>query len=521
MRYVILLSAVTLATLAPTHAPAQADRARAEAALEEFKGFWKNENPFVRKAAVDELMVVDHLFVTRQLLDCLKDKAPIVVDAATNGLGNQRNKMGVAEMVQRLWRGKKRAERIAIIKAFKVSAPQSAYSAVLDLVDDRDWEIRAQTAELIARYPDQEGAGLGAILPLCKDKEALVRLSAMDAINRLENPRGHTAALDGLGDTDWRVRSAAIRVCRRYRRKSAIQPLINLLKDEKGRLVDDASAALREICDRDIPGDFDRWQTWWDRVKDGYKVPSAAEIAERKRRENTRRAGYDPPRKSDYPPYHGIKTRSRRLLFVIDISSSMAENIVLDHKDQRGVEAFRKRYGDIDQTKIEIARNELIDMVGGLKSFAKFNIITFNAKTQRWKKKMVKATSGNKNKAIKFLARLTPEAVAPTGGGVRRAGAIAGQTNTFEALNSCFGLFKGDEFDKKAFKTEADTVFFLSDGNPTTGRITQPLPLLQYVEAVNKRAKLVLHTISFGNANKQLMETLAMNSGGQAVRIGN
>ena len=134
---------------------------------------------------------------------------------------------------------------------------------------------------------------------------------------------------------------------------------------------------------------------------------------------------------------------------------------------------------------------------------------------------MVKATSGNKNKAIKMLARLTPEAVAPTGGGFRRAGAIQGQTNTFEALNACFGIFKGDEIDKKAFKTEADTVFFLSDGNPSTGRITQPQALVDYVAAVNKRAKLVIHTISFGNANKHLMEIIAQRSGGQFVMIGN
>jgi len=500
---------------------AQVDKARAQEALTEFKGFWKNKNAFVRKAAVEELMVVDHLLVTQQLLACLKDSDEVVVAAATVGLGYQRNRMGVAEMVQRVWRGRKRAERLAILKAFKYSVPKTAYSAIIELVDDKDWEIRSNTAELIARYPDQEGTGLGAILPLTKDKEALVRIAAMDAIYLLENPRGHPSALEGLADRDWRMRAASIKVCRRYRRKSAIQPLINLLKDENGRLIDDAAAALRDICDRDIPGDHARWQTWWDRVKDGYRVPTAAEIAERKRRENTRRVGYDPPRKSSYPPYHGIKTRSRRLLFVIDISASMAENLTIDHNNREAVDAFRKRYGDLDQTKIVIARNELINMIAGLKSYAKFNIVTFNAKATRWRKKMVKATSGNKNKAIKYLSRLTPESVAPTGGGIRRAGAIAGQTNTFEALNACFGLFKGDEVDKKAFKTEADTVFFLSDGNPTTGRITQPKTLTDYVATVNKRAKLVIHTVSFGNANKQLMEIIAHQSSGQFVMIGN
>lgn len=519
MRHAILTFLILIIPFGPPLA-AQTDKEKAETALTEFKTYWKNKNEFVRKAAIEELCVVDHLLVTRQLLSCLNDPSEIVVASATLGLGMQRNKLGVSELIQKMWRGRKRLERIAIIKAFKRSVPQQAYSAVLDLVDDRDWEIRANACELISRYDDQDGAGLGAILPLTEDREALVRLAAMDAIVLLRNPRGHKAALEGLKDRDWRVRAAAIKVCRQYRRKSSIEPLIGLLKDEQGRLVDDAAAALRDICDRDIPGDHERWTKWWTRVKDGYKVPTAAEIAERKRKENIRRAGYDPPRESDYPPYHGIKTRSRRILFVLDISTSMADNLTIDHRDRKAVEEFRKRYGDLDQTKIEIARNELINMVAGLKSYAKFNVVTFNAKAKPWQKKMVKATSGSKNKAIKMLSRLTPETVAPRGG-FRRAGAIAGQTNTFEALNACFGVFKGDEIDKKAFKTEADTVFFLSDGNPSTGRITQPQALTDYVATVNKRAKLVIHTISFGNANKQLMEIIAQQSGGQFVMIGN
>ncbi|NRA97873.1 MAG: HEAT repeat domain-containing protein [Planctomycetes bacterium] len=519
LRHTIVTTLILVLALAASLA-AQADSAQAKAALAEFKIYWKNENEFVRKAAIEELWATDHLFVTRQLLACLNDPSDVVVASATIGLGMQRNKLGVTELIQKMWRGRKRLERLAIIEAFKHSVPQQAYSAVLDLADDKDWEIRANGCELVARYNDHEGQGLGAVLPLAKDREALVRLAAMDAIVLLRNSRGHTAGLEGLKDRDWRVRAASIKICRQYRRKSSIDPLIALLKDEHGRLVDDAAAALRDICDRDIPGDHERWTKWWTRAKDRFKVPTAAEVAERKRKESVRRVGYDPPRQSDYPPYHGIKTRSRRILFVIDISTSMADNLTIDHENREAVEEFRKRYGDLDQTKIEIARNELIDMVEGLKSFAKFNIITFNSKAHSWRKTMVKATGGNKSKAIKMLARLTPATVAPTGG-LRRAGTIQGRTNTFEALNACFGVFTGDEVDKKAFKTEADTVFFLSDGNPSTGRITQPQALTDYVATVNKRARLVIHTVSFGNANKQLMAIIAQQSGGQFVMIGN
>ena len=68
LRYAIVTTLI-LALGAPL--AAQADRGQAEAALAEFRTYWKNKNEFVRKAAIEELWAVDHLFVTRQLLACL------------------------------------------------------------------------------------------------------------------------------------------------------------------------------------------------------------------------------------------------------------------------------------------------------------------------------------------------------------------------------------------------------------------------------------------------------------------
>lgn len=517
-----LWAGLALALLS-SHTPVAAQehgKEAAAAAIAEYEKYARDRNENVRIAAVADLGVVDHLDVTRVLLAALQDPSEAVRDAAIVGLGQQRNKAGVSEMTQKMWRDRNRDLRIALIKAFKASVPETAWSAVQDLVEDKDWEIRANACELISRYPNREEEGLGAILPLTKDREALVRLAAMDALVLLQNPRSKDAAVEGLKDKDWRVRAASIKVCRHFRWKAGVQPLIDLLRDEEGRLQDDAAQALRDICDRDSAGDHAAWQEWWDRVSDGFKIPTLAEIAERRRKESIREAGYDPPRKGDYPPYHGIKTRSRRILFVLDTSASMAELVTLDESDRASLVAFEERYGQ-ERIKINIAREELITMVAGLKSYAKFNIVTFNSKTDPWQKQLVPASAGNKNKAIKWLARLTPESIAPLGGrGKITATALEGQTNTFEAINACFGLFKGDEVDKKTFVTDADTVFFLSDGNPSTGRLTQPQTLLDYVATVNKRAKMVIHAISFGNSNKILMEGLALRNNGQFVMIG-
>ena len=491
-----------------------ASKAEADAAIKEFESFYKDRNEFVRKAAVEGLIGVDHQDVTRRLIEVLGDKSKVVREAAIIALGTQKNMLGASELVQRVWKGRKDEERIAILKAFETSQPDNAFNIIIELLDEKNWLLRLAAIQCLTTYGDREGATTGAILPLAEDKEPLIRLAVMQAFEKLGNPHSYRPALKALEDSDWRIQAAAIKLCVRGRWKAAIQPLINILKQEEGRLQDDATTALQEITDRDAVGNPDKWQAWWDRVKDGYRVPTLKEIKERKRRESEHRVGYDRPRESDYPPYHGIKTRSRRLLFVLDVSSSMAEHVVLPRRDRKALEHFNERYGHLNSTiKIDIAREELINMVAGLKSYAKFNIVTFNSDVKRWQKKMVKASGGNRSKAIKYLARLTPTGLASSGPG-------RGATNTFEALNASFGLFKGDEFDKKTFKTDADTVFFLSDGQPSVGRITQPQELLDYFLTVNKRAELVFHTISFGASNRALMEAIANSSGGQAVRIG-
>jgi hypothetical protein len=265
-----------------------------------------------------------------------------------------------------------------------------------------------------------------------------------------------------------------------------------------------------------MPGDPAEWKSWWARVGERFEVPTAEQIRERRRKESESRRGYDPPRKSEYPPYHGIKTNSRRLLFVVDISGSMAEHVVLNRKDPESMRAFQERYGHLETTiKIDIAREELINIVAGLKPHCRFNIVTFNSEVQRYEDALVPASGDHKNKAIKFLSKLQPAALAPTSRAVTQ-----GQTNTFEAINSCFGIFKGDKMDPKVSKSEADTVFFLSDGNPTTGRITDPQELVNYFRTVNRKVEMVVHTISFGASNKGLMEGIAMASGGQSVIIG-
>ncbi|MBI1853238.1 MAG: HEAT repeat domain-containing protein [Planctomycetes bacterium] len=512
--------AVTLAALAlmlPARAQFDAQRQKAEDALAEYERFSTNRNPHVRQAAVEGLYSVDHYLVTEALLAALDDADPSVRKAAEVGLEGQRSQEGVNRLVKRVWLGTKKSERLAILRAFRKSTPHSVFTVAQDLCGKPDWDLRAAAAELLGYFPDEQEKAAGSLLPLLSDKEAIVRLAAVDAATMLGNPRLNEAALGLMKDSDWRVGAAAMKAAMKFRQKSAIPALIDVLKQANGRLVEDAGKALVDLTGAPLPAEADAWDEWWARNKDTFKVPTLEEIAAGKKKAEASMRGYAKA-KHEYPPYHGIETKSRRMLFVVDISSSMAEKVTLDERKTKEMEEFKKRYGD-SRVKIDIAREELINMVAGLQPYAKFNIITFNSEVQRWEKSLVSATLDNKNRAIKFLARLRPESLVAVGNS-RVAGGTPGQTNTFGALEAAFDITSDKDLEKPSFKTEADTLFLLSDGNPTVGKIVEPQAFLDWVQMVNKKAKLVIHTISFGNANSALMEPIARASGGQFVRVG-
>ncbi|MSR74756.1 MAG: VWA domain-containing protein [Planctomycetes bacterium] len=486
----------------------------AEAALKAFAGYAAHQNVHVRRAALDELAATDHELVCMELLRHVKDPLPEIRSAAVQGLTRQHNGPGSDEILRRVWRGRDEAERLELLKVLKAVHPPKARTVLEELARSTHFNLRLAAIEALGTYPDDDGRTTGALLAALNDKEPLVRLAALDALPRTQHKECVDALVRMLKDSDWRVRASAVWGVRAMRPNAAIAPLIALLDVEQGRLVDDVVAALEDLTVAGHGGDIVAWKTWWKRVSDRFVVPTKAEIEALRKKEEANSASYA-KRDTGYDrrPYHGIRTRSRNMLFVIDCSTSMAETVVLDERDIKNLDEFRKRYGTM-RTKIDIAREELIQLVAELPAHAKFNIITFNATVDTWKKGLVPADEGSRNAAIRWLSRLTTASVVPVG----TSG--AGRTNTYEAMNAAFGLMTGGTAEKATFKTDADTMFLLTDGNPTTGAITEPKLLIEHVAEVNRKAKMVIHTIGFGASNRPLIEALARDSGGQYVSIG-
>ncbi len=495
------------------------NESQAQQAVKDFRQAYANKNEHVRKAAVMGLGDVNHELTIAPLLSAVNDPAPSVRDQVRISLSRQTSEAALTLLFEKLGARRKRSLRVnmAILEAFKISAPMGALDAVLPLATDSAFEIRLLTAEVFGVLPETDERLESTLLELSMASEPQVRLAAIDSLGRKQA----TGLLDRClhllsADPDWRVRAACIEAVRGFRKKETIQPLIDALRREKGRLRDDCQEALVDLtADAVAAKTAADWQKWWDRIKDRFVMLTAKQLSEKQKKQRAALFQYATKPREGYGGFAGIPTRSQRILFLLDVSASMSDKLSLETNDASRLAAFKKRYGDY-ATKIELAREEMINTVASLPGHVSFNIVTFHSKVESWKKGLVPANQKNKNMAIRFLSRLSPLGISK----IATASSNSGRTNTFDALNVAFGLAKKPTTrPSKNHRVDADTIFLLTDGMPTTGRIRDPGELLRYFSVINKRAKMVFHCITFGHGNVGLLEPIASRSGGKYLVI--
>lgn len=143
--------------------------------------------------------------------------------------------------------------------------------------------------------------------------------------------------------------------------------------------------------------------------------------------------------------FFGLKIHTRRVVFVLDISGSM----------------------DIEFAKLNL-RNAYRD----LEADAHFGIILYNANVDAWKDHLVRATPEAKAEADEFLSGVTN----------------FGATNIYGALRRAFEV-------SESSIVQADTVYFLTDGLPNAGDVTDPDGILAAVRRWNGKERVVIHAI--------------------------
>lgn len=303
-----------------------------------------------------------------------------------------------------------------------------------------------------------------------------VRAAALQTLGGRKDPGVYDMALPYLDDPKqaWNMTAAAVQVLRLLHQKGSIPPLIAFLKrDDLGRLRDDTHIALKSLTGEKHGPYFEPWNSWWEENHERFAMPPKP---------------VDPLGKGapdEGVTFYGIHTFSDRVLFILDISGSM---------DQ----APKPKKGQGPKPpKMAVARKELLGFLLSFDEKARFNVVFFNHEVVPWQQKMVEATETNKRRVKKWI-----ESQEPVGG-----------TNIHDALEQGFGIAM-----RATGKPVVDTVFFLTDGRPTAGKIQDAERILEAVADWNQTARVTIHCIGVGDHDADFMQKLAKIGGGEYRR---
>jgi hypothetical protein len=355
---------------------------------------------------------------------------------------------------------------------------------------------------------------VAAVAALVEDPEPAVRAKVFEALARMGAREVVPLAIAGLNDGVWQVRAAAVDALASVRSRDSIGPLIERMALEDGRLQADIGTALANLTGRDFGARTAQWQRFWETYRDRFEIPGDEEIARLRALQAQRKQEYQP---GDGTSYHGVVTPSRAIVFVIDVSGSMESLVVETERFEGG--------GYPSMLRIDIVKTELARTIESLESHVEFNILAFATDVRPWKKGLVKANVLNKSSAVDWARRLdaiggpSKEELAQVGL-VGSANLEAGKTNSYQALMDAIEAPRPGAKSDKDYEVAVDTVFFLSDGRPSTGLYIDPDDILREVRRANELRGIEIHTIAIGEFQKDFMKELAAQNGGVFVDLG-
>ena len=287
------------------------------------------------------------------------------------------------------------------------------------------------------------------------------------------------------------MREAAALALAKMGAPGAIEPLVMRLEKESGRTQLKLAAALEILTSQKHGLSLNAWKSWFaveglrytsGQAELGVGVPAVQMLA----------TGY----------FHGIPQDSRAIVYVIDCSGSMVMSMTnpkwADAAETRPVPAPP---GEV--SRMEASKQELIKALGELPPETRFNIVYFSSGADRWVPKLVDASPDRVKKAQKWVAELGP----------------GGATNIHDAMENAFAI-AGRAAADKYYETAVDTVFLLTDGQPSlTNGPDNPERTLQMVRRLNPFKKVVVHAIGLGKGiDDKFLSRLAAENGGVFVQ---
>jgi hypothetical protein len=291
--------------------------------------------------------------------------------------------------------------------------------------------------------------------------------------DQLANCRGDSAAKPllelievPLFEKDFAFRRAVEQALCRVRSKTAVTALITLLTKVKGEVRSDIVKFLTNSSGQQLGVDASAWLAWWDQNEKSFQFPP-----EQKPVANNGNGPAAPRPQMGGPSYYGLPLSGSKIIFVIDTSGSM-----------RG-------------PRIIAAKRELCRAIQELPADVEFNVIAFNGRAYPWQGKLVPAADDSKQSAIYFVMAQNLD----TG------------TASYDALEA-------------ALHFEAEAIYFLTDGAPFGGKITNPPDIIRAVGRLNQFRRMTINSLGIGvgppgNTFDTFLSTLAEQNFGAYERV--
>jgi hypothetical protein len=334
------------------------------------------------------------------------------------------------------------------------------------------WLNRARMDERVpADFTFQVIETLGAVgspttdeilIDLLEEEDVRLVILAVDALARRLPEAAFEAILKLVERPEYQehygFRFSVLSALAQSNSPKAIGFLVTQLPSLSGQLKFLVVKHLTRLTGQSFGGRAVRWTQWWS------SQPRVFQPAEPGTPNASLEYVWDYP----VPTYYGYRVYSTRLVFVIDISSTMRQLV------QPGMTR-------LDQAKLELSR-----AIAGLPGDAMFNIVAFDRVVQPWQATSVPATAANKQLAMRAVAALQ------NGAG----------TAIFDGLDAAFRV-----------DPETEVVYLLTDGLPTAGRVKEPSEILKIVTRANRFRKIGINTIAVGRDSDLLLSLSRANFG--------
>ncbi len=331
-------------------------------------------------------------------------------------------------------------------------------------------DLKALAADLLGRMGGVESVKpLLAALDGARGRAGEVRAGIADALGLIapEDPALvaaiHKALLPQVGDTHPGARWAATWALMRTGSKDVVPAALTVLskRPEDEPLYD----MLRTYTGQTYPT-IAQWATWWQSSGASWQPSRGTMTA----------------KESSDIDFYDLRDATSNICYVFDVSGSMNEQQV-PNKKQGGL-----------RTKFDAASEELWRSVRRLEAGTRFSVVYFDSTVKRWDVGVVRASWRNK-------ARFKDDL------GLRAPG---GATNAHDALLTGLDAHL------------VESVYFLSDGEPTTGLIVEPAKITPAIRDadLDRQAMARIHTVAFyidpkeAKVAKEFMEALAKATGG-------